>query len=254
MYRLLCMEFRRLFREKLLWLSGAGCVAAIAFFSAFLVKFTGDDVAPELAWMVFREYPYSSSLILSAFVYIFMSPEYREGIIRNKIAKGAERFDMILSMSVAMVTFAAILQLFYSVLSVALVYLLFHVISLTLAEWMLYTLLFMGAEGTAVLFCVVVIYILGERKFASSAGSWILLVLFYLQGRIVKELYPASGRSALSKGTYLVYRFMDEFVPTSYLNGRLRYPVSSAVLSFLGTTVLLLFTGYVLFKRKDICH
>lgn len=113
MYKLVCANLGRLWKNKCFWL----CVGVMFAYSFYYMKshcqFVLDDMtAGERSLEDFYfEFAYVAGLFIAVFSTLFLSREYSDGAVRNKVIAGHARRDIYLA-HLTLVFLAALIMLF----------------------------------------------------------------------------------------------------------------------------------------------
>ncbi|MCR5339488.1 MAG: ABC transporter permease [Lachnospiraceae bacterium] len=179
--------------------------------------------------------------------------EFADGTMRNKLISGAKRSEVFFSG-----LFTGMLQGF---LLAASAFLLSTVCSLLLTTgfegftvsemadfWIVITISCMaiGAFSTALIFCF------GGAKISYVIGLAIAFGMKVFSMYLQDQLYPESGKCLLKGAKLVSFRFIDRFVPYSYLSMRPHWDFGSYFAGTIGLVAISAVIGAAVFQRKEL--
>lgn len=272
MTNLLRANFFRIGRDKMFWtcvLTTLGC--SIGFMLLWCGESVERGALVELDVFYFR-ISAAMGFFYAMFTCLFLSVEYSEGTIRNKLAVGHTRREVYLS---------SLLSVFTASMCIALAWLVGGLSGVPFLGF-----LRLGPAGAALCVAVIVGYtaafsaiytligMLTDRRTATviTISAWLVLVLvsFFFENALHEPEFvtglimsvdgmemanPKPNPYYISGTQRLIYEFVVDFLPTgqasSLQNIRLDHPVRM-LLSSAFITVAATLTGLKLFKRKDL--
>lgn len=272
MNNLLRANFSRLRRDAIFWecmLTVLAC--SVGFMIFWCLEEVKKDPVGDLDKYYFRLSP-AMGFFYAVFICLFLSVEYSEGTIRNKLAVGHTRREVYLS---------NFLTVFTASLCIALAWL-----AGGLAGVPFLGFLSQGPAGTLLCIAVVIGYtaafsaiytyigMLNDRRTATviMISVWLLLllvvnylesalyeqefvsdVLIYADGDLISK--PRANPRYISGIQREIYQFILDFLPTGQANALYdanpKHPVQM-LLSSVFVTVATTLSGLALFQRKDL--
>lgn len=269
MNRLLCANFKRFFRNKVMWVSAA---VMLLIGILFAVKTTEMLSVDKVTFI----YALPTGLALAAFVSLFIGTDYSDGTIRNKLITGHKRISIYLSNLIVSVAFGILMckayllpiftigfaRLGFFTLEAKALLMLFGIsLMLILSFASIYTLISMLCQNKAVVavVCVILFIVLlticAYCNMRLSAPEFLNNYIFMDDsGEIVQgDLMP--NPDYVSGTEREIYQFIYDFLPTGqammFLDLSMVHTWQLAVYSLI-IFVLTTGCGLVLFERLDL--
>lgn len=271
MTNLLRASFSRMKRDKTFWVCVLTVLAcSIGFMILWCLENAERGALTDLDEFYFR-FSTAMGFFYAMFTCLFLSVEYGEGTIRNKLTVGCTRREVYLS---------SFLTVFAASLCMAAAWLIGGLAGVPFLGF-----LTIGPAGTALCFAIIVGYtaafsaiytfigMLNDRRSATVITIAVWLILFLISGSFESALHEPEFTTALmmTDGTQIlntepnpyyisgiqrtIYDFVVDFLPTgqssSMQNINIGHPVRM-LLSSAGITAALTFGGLKLFQRKDL--
>lgn len=194
-----------------------------------------------------------SAFILSSIITGFVSREYTDGIIRNKIATGATRTAVFSSAAATSAVVAAVL----SAISSAVIMILTFVFTPGFQNYSTkeigdYLLIMTLAEMSIAVFAAMLVMAFGNFKIALALPLGIAFLMKVLCGIVADKLYPQDGPCLLTGTRLQVYSFIDKYIPYSYVERPMPYGFFTLFMGVMGLTVISMVVGLLIFNKKDI--
>ena len=191
-------------------------------------------------------------LVTAATLYI-TDREFSSGCIRNKLISGVKRTDAFLSSVCGGMLQGALYTLFACLFSCVFTKLFTAELAgfsvPEFADYWLITLLSAMAIGA---FSSSLVMMLGGSKLSYVIGLLIAFVMRTADIFILDKLYPEKGFCKLSGMKLAVFRFVDKYIPYSYLVTRPHYDMSSYVIGCSAMIALSVIIGIVVFNKKEL--
>lgn len=256
MLSMLYADLRRLWTQKLVCLGFPILVFGYSlFYSVFdKVLMIAFDANPEenVADLNLTLYPSMAAIILGLLATIYITTDFQEGTIRNKILVGAKRRHIYLASCVIAAGMAFVLQLVFSLATILFGNTIFDGFLLSyqqIAEQMaIYAL---AGVSIAVLFTTLV-FLFGNSKAVFVICPAVALVFRIAALVILDKLYPVDGVCKLTGARLHVYTFLDQYCPFMHLMDFKRWDNMSYLLGNLGLIVISMMIGIVSFNRKEM--
>lgn len=276
MNKLLCADFARLWKNKVLWL-GMACMAG----AAVLMALQGSRNAlayPEERFAlekIFFQYAPLAGLACAVFTSLFLGTEYSDGTLRNKIAVGHSRAAVYLAGGVTCLVAGVLMNAAWvlAMLAVgvpllgwpqcgALVVVLYLLISVCMIAafvsiFTLITMLWQNKAGAAVaaLLCFLALLFAASYCYNRLQEPEMYSAATIIMNGSVQLSDPMPNLDYLRGGLRQVYTFLVDFLPTGQgiqlsemeASDPLRLPVYSLLITGLATAV-----GVTAFRRKDL--
>lgn len=194
-----------------------------------------------------------SPFVLSAIITGFVSQEYTDGIIRNKISTGSTRKAVFSSITATSAVVAAVLSAISSAV-IMLIVLFFtpgfqNYTSMEIGDYLL-TMTF--AEMSIAIFSAMLVMAFGNYKIALALPLAIAFLMKVLTSIVADKLRPDNGPCILTGTRLQVYSFIDKYIPYSYIDRPSPYGFFTLVAGVLGLTVFSMIVGLLIFNKKDI--
>ncbi len=254
MFKLLYADSRKLLyhsgmREGLITI--AGYLVGYTLLMKIIAGYMGSDIVADDIHTAYRSV---GILFITACTLMTMVSDFTDGCIRNKLISGARRSEVFLS--------AEIIALFEGVILTASACVISFILSLlftkgglqtmTAAEladhWLIST---MSSVAVSV-FSTMLIMLLGGNKLSYIVGMVLAIGTHIFNMEVIDKLYPETGLCTLTGAKLAFYRFYDSYVPYAYLSMRQHNGMMSYTLGSIGTILISLIAGLVLFSRKEI--
>ncbi|WP_026529159.1 hypothetical protein [Butyrivibrio sp. VCD2006] len=191
-------------------------------------------------------------LVTAATLYI-SEREFSNGCIRNKIISGVRRTDAFLSAVIGGMLQGALYAMFACVISTV-ISVLFTGGYMTFSPpeiadyWLIITMACMtiGAFSTSL------IMIFGGSKICYVIGLLIAFVIKVTNAFVLDALYPTKGFCKLTGTKLMAYRFIDRFIPYSYLASEPHYDMPSYLIGCGGLLIISVVIGLIVFNKKEL--
>ncbi len=194
-----------------------------------------------------------AAFIVTAATLFITDREFSNGCIRNKLISGVRRSDVFLSSVCGGMLQGAIYTIFAFLIS-AIFTMLFTAgfIDYSVPEvadyWLVTTMTSMaiGAFSTAL------VLMLGGNKLCYVIGLLLAFVMKVWDSFILDKLYPEKGSCTLIGAKLAVYRFVDKYIPYSYLMTRPHYDFGSYIIGCFAMVILSVVIGLIVFNKKEL--
>ena len=200
-------------------------------------------------------YVYSSlaAFLVTAATLFITDREFSNGCIRNKLISGVKRSDAFLSAVCGGVLQAVIYTMFACVVSLVLskLFTLGFMINTTseIANRWLVTTMACVAIGV---FSTSIVMMFGGNKASYVVGLFIAFAIKVWDTRILDKLYPDKGRCTLKGAELVIDRFIDRYVPYSYLVEEPHYDMGSYIIGCSAMIIVSIVIGLIVFNKRDL--
>lgn len=276
MDRLFCASLKRVWKNKCFWLCMGAMSAYIIWYMRSRCQIVSEDLTNEEKSL--EDYYFQFSLVIgllsAVFTTIFLSREYSDGTVRNKIIAGHTRINIYIS-HLAVTFFVSLLMLFVGMVAALTGVTTFGFWKMEAVQLFLYLLIIVMATFT---FCA--IYTLINVLIQNKALSAILTILVFftlffssskLEERLAshqtvfQDIYingeEVNFRDPIPNPRYVdglkreIIDFFIDFLPTGQMERvallRVEHPVRMLASSMF-LTIFLTGLGIFLFERKDL--
>ena len=194
-----------------------------------------------------------AAFLVTASTLLITEREFSDGCIRNKLISGVKRSDAFLSavaggmlQGVLYAAAACVLSTVTSLLFTA------GFESFTVTEivdyWIMIAVSCVAIGG----FSTALIMIFGGNKVSYIIGLALAFVLRVWDTFILDKLFPESGVCTLTGTKLEVYKFVDRFVPYSFMNMEPHYDLWSYFAGGAGLLLISVVIGLIVFERKEL--
>ncbi|MBO4458195.1 MAG: hypothetical protein J5802_10785 [Butyrivibrio sp.] len=198
-------------------------------------------------------YPSAAGFIVTAATLFITDREFSNGCIRNKIISGVKRSDAFLSavcggmlQAVMYTLFACVVSIFFS--SFFTLGFMAESISEIADRWLVTT---MACVAIGV-FSTSIVMMLGGNKISYVVGLFLAFAMKVWDNRILGKLYPEKGHCTLTGMNLAVCRFIDRYVPYSYLVARPHYDMGSYIIGCSAMVIFSVVIGLVVFNKREL--
>lgn len=209
------------------------------------LSLTADDIA--------YLYPSMASFLVTAATLFIIDREFSNGCIRNKLISGVKRTDAFLSAVLCAMLQGVIYTMFACVISVIIskLFTLGFLNNSTseIADLWLITTMACMAIGV---FSASVVMMLGGNKASYVVGLLIAFVMKVWDTRIIDKLYPTKGHCTLTGVRLEVYRFVDRYIPYSYLMQEQHYDMGSYIIGCSAMIIISVVVGLIVFNKREL--
>ncbi len=253
--------FRNLYADtrKIFFSRGFYAVVLIIFFyqlfaslfdwalTVFLTK--GQVASDEIAFM----YHSIAAFVVTVSTLLITQRDFEDGCIRNNLISGIKRSDAFISAIVCGMLQGVLLTLVAFVSSMMVLPVLSkgfmdYSIPEVANYWLVITLASMsiGAFSTAL------IMMMGGKKISYVMGLAVAFLLNILDTNVLDKLYPDKGNCMLTGAKLELYKFIDRFIPYSYLSVEPHWDSASYIIGSTGLILISVVIGLLVFTKKEI--
>ena len=198
-------------------------------------------------------YPSISIFVVTAATLLIYIREYSDGIIRNKMCSGAKRTNIFLSavISSAFIAFmmSAINQIVSTITALVLTEGFYNMTASEIAFSFLDNII---ASVAIAVFTTTLIMIMGGKNVSYVIGLGIAFVFKLISMEVLDKLYPDKGLCQLTGFKLSLYTFYDRFIPYAHSDGNPRWGLGSTLAGSLGTIIIAMVIGLIVFNKKEI--
>ncbi len=191
--------------------------------------------------------------VVTATTLLVMQGDFEDGCIRNKLISGVKRRDAFLSVVISGMLLGALLSFIAFVSSMAVLPIfsegfMNYKVSEIADYWLIITLSCMAIGG----FSASLIMVLGGSKLSYVVGLAIAFGLETLDTHVLDKLYPEKGNCTLTGSKLLLYKFIDRYIPYSYLSIGPHWDSASYLAGCTGLILISVIIGLLVVERKEI--
>ena len=198
-------------------------------------------------------YSSPAAFLVTAATLFITDREFSNGCIRNKIISGVKRTDAFLSAVCGGVLQAVIYTMFACVVSLILskFFTLGFLINSTseIADRWLITTMACVAIGV---FSTSIVMMFGGSKASYVVGLFLAFVMKVWDTRILDKLYPQEGHCTLKGAELVIDRFIDRYIPYSYLVEGPHYDMGSYIIGCSAMIIVSIVIGLIVFNKRDL--
>lgn len=194
-----------------------------------------------------------AAFVVTASTLFVNQGDFEDGCIRNKLISGVKRSDAFLSAVISGMLQGVLLSFVAFVASmITLPIFSKGFMNYTIPEvadyWLIITMSCMaiGAFSTAV------IMIFGGSKISYVVGLAIAFVMRVLDTYVLDKLYPEKGHCTLTGAKLVLFKFIDRFIPYSYLSMEPHWDTISYIVGCGGLILISTLVGLFVFSKKEI--
>lgn len=215
--------------------------------TVFLVG--GQVSSDELAFM-FRSI---AAFVVTISTLLVTQRDFEDGCIRNNLISGVKRSDAFLSAIICGMLQGVLLSFIAFISSMIVLPILSKgFMNYSIPEvadyWFMITLACMsiGAFSTAL------VMMMGGSKISYVIGLAIAFLLNILDTNVLDKLYPDKGNCMLTGAKLELYKFIDRFIPYSYLSAEPHWDSTSYIVGSTGLILISVVVGILVFNKKEI--
>lgn len=215
--------------------------------TVFLVG--GQVSSDELAFM-FRSI---AAFVVTISTLLVTQRDFEDGCIRNNLISGVKRSDAFLSAIICGMVQGVLLSFIAFISSMMVLPVLSkgfmdYSIPEVANYWLVITLASMsiGAFSTAL------VMMMGGSKISYVIGLAIAFLLNILDTHVLDKLYPDKGNCMLAGAKLELYKFIDRFIPYSYLSDEPHWDSTSYIVGSTGLILISVVVGILVFNKKEI--
>lgn len=198
-------------------------------------------------------YPSISIFVVTAATLLIFIREYSDGIIKNKMCSGAKRSSIFLSAVTSSALIAFIMSAINQIVSIGVALILTEgFYNMTAAEIAWSFLENIIVSVAIAVFSTSLIMIMGGKNASYVIGLGIAFVFKIIGMEVADKLYPEKGLCQLTGLKLTLYTFYDRFVPYAHSDGMPRWGLGSTLAGSVGTIVLAMVIGLIVFRKKEI--
>jgi hypothetical protein len=198
-------------------------------------------------------FPSIAAFLVTAATLFISDREFSNGCIRNKMISGVKRTDAFLSAVFGGMLQGAIYSFFAfcisTIMSLAFTAGFMDYSIPEFANYWLVTTMACMAIGA---FSTSMVMSFGGSKLSYVIGLLLAFVLKVTDTFVLDKLYPEKGYCQLTGTKLMVYRFIDRFIPYSYLMERPHYDFASYVIGCGGLVIISTVVGLIIFNNKEL--
>lgn len=198
------------------------------------------------------DYPELSSIVLGALVAGYVYEEFSAGTIRNRLITGMKRSHILLSKCIIAAVAALVIQLLASAATVILGVTIMDGFLLSAGEIVTQVVIYSAADISIAVLYTVLIYIFGNSKATPIVPVAVAFGFRVFMLVVLNKLYPGSGVTTLTGARLAIYTFFDRFCPFFYLDGFARWSALDYTIGCVGTTLIAVVVGLVVFEKKEL--
>ena len=254
MYRTLCADFRKLMYHKWFWIImivfPVGTAVLFSILDKIIIMI---DKAPVYyADANLTAYPALVPFVLATMAGLYLGGEFQEGTLRNKLITGTKRNELFFSTTIIMAFTSVVFQLVATVCVLVSGKLLFDGFMTTTNGILKMTLVHSMASVAISVIFTGVSFMIGNGKWLALCCGVFAIISKFVSVEVCSKLFPETGVCMLSGKKLAIYEWIDKYIPFSYLNGDIRYPMHTYMIGCMACIAVAFVVGLLVYQRKDI--
>lgn len=253
MFRNLYADTRKIFFSR----GFSGGIAAIFFYQMFMslalwaitvLLIKGQMASEDIAF----SFSFIAAFVVTASTLFMVQGDFDDGCIRNKLISGVKRSDAFLSAIISGMLQGVMFSIIAFVISmISLPIFTKGFMNYSIPEvanyWLIITLACMsiGAFSTAL------IMIFGGSKISYVVGLAVAFVLRIVDTFVLDKLFPEKGNCTLTGAKLELFKFIDRFIPYSYLSMEPHWDTWNYIVGSAGMIIISVVVGLLVFSKKE---